>query len=225
MGVPSILYHVGAPLGWEARLRWENCCRGCAPARRFWRLATRHAASSVATRPSVHARALHLPTRTGVCQCLAARFARDASPPSRGAVDEDSPLYGLSQADMEELDAEILVILDGIDETTATPVQVLCMRLAGDADVACAWALAPHWWWTVGVPEALCRPGPSWLAGCRRRWQQCTHTASGPAHSMARAGRPSPALPMPRTHPRPGTRTSPATSGGATSSGPCSAGV
>lgn len=39
-------------------------------------------------------------------------------------VDEDSPLHGLTQENLEERDMEILVILDGIDETTATPVQV-----------------------------------------------------------------------------------------------------
>uniref|UniRef100_A0A1D2AEI2 ATP-sensitive inward rectifier potassium channel 12 n=1 Tax=Auxenochlorella protothecoides TaxID=3075 RepID=A0A1D2AEI2_AUXPR len=38
-------------------------------------------------------------------------------------VDADSPLYGLNEEDLDEMDVEILVILDGIDETTATPIQ------------------------------------------------------------------------------------------------------
>lgn len=38
-------------------------------------------------------------------------------------VDENSPLHGLTREDLDERDMEVLVILDGIDETTATPVQ------------------------------------------------------------------------------------------------------
>lgn len=71
-------------------------------------------------------------------------------------MDADSPLYGLNEEDLDEMDVEILVILDGIDETTATPIQA--------SFSSWAWGVRGGW---DPLEHALGWPG---VVACRAVW-------------------------------------------------------
>ena len=49
-------------------------------------------------------------------------------------VDAASPLWGMGRAELEACDCEFVVLLDGIDESTSTALQVR----SGDEQQACA---------------------------------------------------------------------------------------